>query len=189
MKRIACLFALSLQILSVLGRSEDIRDKVAVPALRQTISELIDPDTHIYGVPYGTAEDQFIAKYGKPTGYLRLTATESAMCYGQNTAFLFKAGKLSGIRITIRIFDWQLAESIAPSPIFDTIKWRLPNGICSDMTLAEVKRILGDSLRREHYLWSYDTTHAHVDLQFAHAVDQGEKDEAYRVDGLLIRSR
>lgn len=173
----------------MVGRAQDIRDRVAAPVVRQEIIDSIDPDTNVYGVPYGTTEDQFIAQYGKPVAYLRLTATESAMCYGKRTAFLFTAGKLSGIRIVQTIVDWKLAEAIAPSPIFESIKWRLTNGIFRDMNLAEVKRILGDNLKNDRYRWSYDTARAHVDLQFSHFVADGEKDEAYQLDGLLIRLR
>src|SRR5947207_2748136 len=113
--------------LSAVARSEDIRDKVAVPVVRQTIVDTIDPDAHVYGIPYGTTEDQFIAQYGNPAAYLRLTATESAMCYGKRTAFLFTAGKLSGVRIALSIVDWKLAEIMSPSSIFESLKWTLPN--------------------------------------------------------------
>ena len=190
MKRSLRLALLWVLLPSASVRAEDIRDKVAVPAVRQSIIESIDPDAHIYGIPYGTTEDQFIAQYGSPTGYLRLTATDSAMCYGKSTAFLFTAGKLSGVRITYSIIDWKLAEAISPSPIFDSIKWTLTNGIGRDMNLAEVKRILGNNLNRDRYRWSYDTGRARVDLQFSHYTDQGENDEAYRLNSLLIvRSR
>jgi hypothetical protein len=187
MKRI--LLVLATVLLPAAGYCQDIRDKVVVPVVHQTISDLIDPDAHVYGVPFGTTEDQFIAQYGNPIAYLRLTATESAMCYGKRTAFLFTGSRLSGVRIAFTIIDWRLAEAILPSPIFESIRWRLPNGISRDMNLAEAKRILGDSLTNERYRWSYDTARAHIDLQFSHFVTEGEKDEAYRLDGLLIRSR
>ena len=101
-------------LLPAVGWSEDIRDKVAVPVVQQRTIGEIDPDAHVYGVPYGTTEEEFIAQHGSPVAYVRLTASESAMCYGKRTAFLFTAGRLSGVRITHSIIDHKLADAIRP---------------------------------------------------------------------------
>lgn len=48
----------------LLASAQDIRDKVAAPASPFAINETIDPGSHIFGIPFGISEDQFIAQYG-----------------------------------------------------------------------------------------------------------------------------
>src|ERR1044072_1481143 len=96
----------------VSGLAQDIRDKVASPAAPERISETIDPDLHIYGIPFGTSEDEFISRFGKPTAYLRLSANESGMVYGKKHCFLFTNSRLSGVYVSYAIIDHKLMESI-----------------------------------------------------------------------------
>jgi hypothetical protein len=169
--------------------AQDIRDKVAVPATKTKISETIDPDSNIYGIPYGISEDEFIAQFGSPTGYLRLSAGESGMIYGRTHCFLFSNGRLSGVRISSDIIDWKIGNSLFSGTLFDQIRWRLENGITRDMNLAEVKRILGDRLMTQDYRKYYVTQKARIELDFSRLVSEGDKDEAHRVFGLSIKLR
>src|SRR3954451_6862470 len=90
---------LSLASWSVDANAQDIRDKVAAPPEAGSMSGLIDPDSSIYGIPFGTTEDQFITQFGRPTGYLRLAAGMTGMIYGKTHCFLFAGGQLAGVRI------------------------------------------------------------------------------------------
>src|SRR5262245_21848168 len=51
--------------------ADDIRSKVfdAARAARES-SRTIHPDKAIYGIAFGTSEDEFIQAHGKPTGYV-----------------------------------------------------------------------------------------------------------------------
>ena len=48
--------------------ADDIRSKVAEAKEAKKLTTRIDPDNSIYGIPFGTSEDKFIAAHGKPRG-------------------------------------------------------------------------------------------------------------------------
>ena len=175
--------------LTVTAYAQDIRDKVAAPPGVPKASEVIDPDSNIYGIPFGTTEDQFIAQFGNPMGYVRLPGGLTGMIYGRSHCFLFAGGQLTGLRISHSILDWKLIESISPSLMFDATKWRLTNGITKDMDLVQVKQILGDQLQTQQYRRSFFTQRSKVDLEFSHVLSKGEKEEAYQLFGILITAR
>lgn len=178
-----------LTLLALTSGAQDIRDKVAAPPGVAKASEIIDPDSSIYGIPYGITEDQFIAQFGNSMAYLRLPGNLTGMVYGKTHCFLFAGGKLAGLRITHSVLDWKLTESIAPSTMFDQVKWHLSNGVTRDMTLVEVKQILGDQLNSRQYRWSFVSQRSNVDLDFSHVVSEGEKEDAYKLFGVLITPR
>jgi len=171
---------------SVFG-ADDIRSKVTDSNDAKKLTRQIDPDKSIYGIPFGTTEDEFIARNGKPTGYVRLSGAETAMIYGKSHAFIFEGGSLVGIRITHSIVDWKLSNASAPSP-FDGINWQLANGIESEMSLTQVRKILGDKLSTKRYRqYYYMTEKAQVELDFSHYTSEGEGDDAHRVYGILVK--
>lgn len=175
-----------LLLLGVATFAEDIRQKVATPTTT-LLSETIDPENAIYGIPFGTTEDQFIAQFGSPWVYLRLSATETGMVYGRTHCFLFRNGVMSGLRISHGVVDWKLAKAITAASVFDQVRWRLSNGISKEMSLPEVKQILGDSLRSEHYERSFTTGKRRVEIDFM--FQEMEKEETQKVCGLLIVPR
>ena len=155
------------------------------------ITRVIEPDRAIYGIPYGTSEDAFIERFGKPTGYIRITETETGMLYGNKHLFLFDGNKLSGVRITHSILDWQIAQLATLETVFDRIRWKLDSGLSEGSTLAEAKKALGDRLRSDQYGYRrhYETDKGRVDLGFAHRTDLKESDNAYTLHGILVRLR
>jgi len=167
---------------------DDVRSKVVGPGKAPAQSRQIDPDKAIYGIPFGTSEDDFIKAYGKPTGYVQLEDQETAMLYGSSHAFLFEKGKLVGVRITYNILDWKLTQGIASRGLFNEQRWQLNNGIRQEMNRREVKAILGGKLLNDTpYQFYYRTEKARVDLDFSHFTQSGDDDEAYRVHGILVR--
>ena len=69
--------------------ADDIRSKVAgsdIPGMR--INQ-IDPDNHVYGIPWSSSEDVFVKTWGAPTGYIRFNSQETAMIYGKRHMFIF----------------------------------------------------------------------------------------------------
>src|SRR5438874_100898 len=135
---------LFLALVAISASAADIRDTVMAPAADAAATDRIVPDVAIYGMPYGCSEDAFIAKFGRPTGYIRITETQSAMLYGKSHAFFFTNGGLSGVRITQDVLDWRIANAMSKSTTFDVRSWQLDNGIRDGMNLVEVKRILGE---------------------------------------------
>jgi hypothetical protein len=186
MKPIICLLLLAAALPCP---AQDIRCKVRPADSSQESSGSIDPDFGIYGMPYGTTEDEFIAKFGMPVGYLRLSASETAMLYGKSHAFLFNGNGLVGVRITDSLLDWKTSSAVTAQSPFDRQRWRLNNGIGPDATLAEVEQILGESLSGDKYNMHYETRTSRVELDFARYTGEGDTDQAYKVIGILVRKR
>ena len=173
-------------IISQIACANDIRKKVTNENISGLKTNKIDPDKYVYGIPWEITEDDFIKNWGAPDGYFRFNAQETGMIYGKRHMFLFFNNKLSGLKITDHILDWQIAKKILPNPIFDGIQWELTNGIREETDLSRVKKILGSSLTDEMYERFYETKSAKVILNFSHYTDAGDKDEAYRVYGIMI---
>lgn len=167
--------------------AQDIRAKVQTERATGQITNVIDPDSSIYGIPYGTTEDEFVAQFGNPMGYMRMSGNTTCMIYGKSHGFIFEDGKLIGVRITDLIFDWKMSLSITGQSPFDGIQWKLTNGIRAGMNLADVKRILGQSLSGDEYDKYYETSSGRVELEFAHYTDEGNTDTAHKVTGILVK--
>lgn len=164
--------------------AQDVRSKVGAP-----MTNIIDPDKSVYGVQWGTSEDEFISKFGNPTGYIRLNPSDTLMLYGKSHAFIFTASKLSGLRINRDLLDWRLSQTILTLAPFDGISWQLSNGVRRDMNLAEVRKIVGDRLREEHpgrYQLFFNSDNARIGIDFSRTGDEG-RDESYKVYGIYIR--
>lgn len=166
--------------------AQDVRSKVG-PTSGTSLSNIIDPDKSIYGAQWGSSEDEFISRFGNPTGYIRLNGAETAMLYGKSHAFIFTASKLSGVRINMTVLDWKLSQAILTLTPFDGIRWQLSNGIRREMNLADAKKILGESLKTDRYQRFFNSDKARVEIDFSHYTNEGEKDEAYKVSGIYIR--
>lgn len=186
-----CSLLILLACWPILVPAQDIRAKVAPPASSAASNEPIDPDTHIFRIPFGTTEDQFIAQYGQPIGYLHFDRSSSGMIYGRSACFLFTNAQLSGVRLTDNIVDWKLADSYADNSAFKQAAqhWQLSNGVSCGMSLTDVRRILNEQLQGGKFDCSFDTALARVRLEFSHRPDQGEGDNAYKLRGLLIRRK
>lgn len=185
MKQILAILVLTVSIFLNVA-AQDVRSKVG-PASETSSTNIIDPDRSIYGVEWGTSEDNFINKFGQPTGYIRLNGTETAMLYGKKHAFVFTDSKLSGVRISHGVFDWKLSQDLATKTPLDSISWQLSNGIRADMNLAEVKKILGENLKADRYQRYFNSDKARVEIDFSRFVNGEEKDEAYKIIGIHIR--
>lgn len=151
--------------------------------------KIIDPDRSIFGAELGTSEDAFIKEFGAPTGYIKITETETGMLYGKNHFFLFENRKLVGIRVSEHILDWQISKQILSKTPFDLVRWKLSSGIQKGMSKGDVKSILGAKLKenKRAYKSYYTTEKSKVELHFSHMVDQGENDEAYELYGIYVR--
>lgn len=174
---------------------EDVRSKVAEADEQSGATALIDPDKSIFGIPLGTTEDEFIAKYGKPMGYLRLDSDETAMLYGKSHAFIFKDGQLGGVLLTYNTLDWDLSKGLRETQLFPSYNgWELSNGLKPEMTLADARKILGDKLTAEdshgRYHQQYLTDKSRVKLSFSFRSGKAEDDEnSYSLHSIFIRPK
>jgi TonB family protein len=173
--------------LSLKVKAQDVRSKVAPPSEKAAFTIVIDPDKSVFGAPWGSSEDEFVGRFGSPTGYIRLSGAETVMLYGKSHAFVFTDQKLSGVRITYTVIDFKLSrDQVARTP-FDDIRWQLSNGVRNGMNLADVKKIAGDNLKTDRYQRYFNSDQAVVELDFAHFVKEGETDAAYKLNGIYIR--
>jgi hypothetical protein len=169
--------------------AQDVRNQVNNAAQAKNLTSRIEPDTNVFGIPFGIKEDEFVAAYGKPTGYIRLNSDETIMIYGKSHGFVFDEAKLVGVRISFSIVDWKLTNTSNTPTVFDGIKWRLNNGLVAETSLKEVKRIIGSNLAVKAGQYSYATIKARVELDFAQLPGDGEGDELFKVVGVYVRLR
>jgi TonB family protein len=185
MKPLLAILVLTVTV-SLKVEAQDVRSKVG-PTSETSLTNIIDPDKSAYGAQWGSSEDEFINKFGYPTGYVKLNGVETVMLYGKNHAFIFTTSKLSGVRITNFVLDWKLSQAQLTQTPFDGIRWQLSNGIRLEMNLAEVKKILGESLKTDRYQRYFNSDKAHIEIDFYRLSSEGEKDEAYKLSGIYIR--
>ena len=182
-------FALVLFVLlaSQVLYAEDIREFVKSES--DIEKSIINPDESIYGIPWSISEDELIWRLGKPDGYLRLEGADSVLIYGKKHAFIFRNGKLKGLKIDRGVVDWQIANQL-PSNTLNFVEWQLDNGIKEGSSLKSVKEILGEKLKMpDEYTKTYDTETCTVDLLFSHKTYMGEDDSAYELYGIKIEKK
>jgi hypothetical protein len=166
----------------------------------EPVTARIDPDRAIYGTPIGTSIVQFISTHGQPTGELHVTATDTVLIYGRSTAFYFDGNRLSGVyaRSGAYILDYRLTERLTGTTPFDSLKWQLPNGVEAGMTVAAIRKLLGDKLlgcpagRQVPVRCFFTTERARVELDViprrpAEATPELPDDRAEAV-GIIIRT-
>lgn len=180
----ACLFA----------AADELRDKVADDGPKKPSPQLIDPNQSILGFKVGVAEDEVFAKLGKPDAYVRLNSENTAAIFNNSQAFIFTEGKLTGIRVGHSLIDHQLITQYRGTIFLQPLRWKLDNGIGPETSLVEARKILGDQLQaterhQAKYHQSYEDGESVIDLFFSHYVDQGDQDSAYRIHGILVRSK
>lgn len=166
----------------------DIRDRVEVKDAEKIppATRIIDITKHIFGHLYGTTEDQFIQKEGKPDGYLSLAGGRTVMIYGKSVGFIFTQSKLTGVKISTGIVDWKLANEMRSKSRFDDIRWRLKQGIVEDMDRTEVRKLLGENIIGKK---DYEDTVAFGDLRmvisYASSMSRGGE-KSFMVHGIYL---
>lgn len=154
------------------------------------ITAEIDPDKHIFGLNYGTTEEEFIHTFGSPDGYIRLNKYVTVLIYGKSTAFLFREGQLDGVRIVpYGIMDWRLGKEMYSSSMFDSVGWYLSNGVQKNDPRDKLDTIMNHTIDKGAYEWTYETEAASVVLGFSHHTQEGNAESAYRVSHLEVRKK
>jgi len=179
--KLSHLFLLTLLFLFQISPADDIRSKVTdlnEPGLKNNI---IDPDNHIFGMPWGSTEDEVIEAWGKPTGYISFGEDRSGMFFGRHYIFLFDKGKLAGLIAGIDVLQGGLVEKIIPGNMFDNLAWRLNNGIESGTEWDKVDQIIiGSAFASEiqkDFKRAYETEMARVTFYFTHSFNGDEHDQ------------
>lgn len=158
----------NLYFLRVCGQvPDDVRQRVqSTDEAAQKSQGLIEIGKTIFGHPFGESEDEFIAKEGKPDGYLSLANRRAVLVYGNKTGFIFDEGKLNGIRISHSIFDWVLSQQIDRPSRFDHLPWRTSKGLRENLSEESLKTLFGNELLQQdhHYLYQKDDYFLRIDM-------------------------
>ena len=167
--------------------ADDFRQKVAERKPVKIETNIIDPDEHIYGIPWGTSEDDFIDKMGNPTGYIQLSSLETGMIYGKRHMFFFKGNRLSGVRISDIIWDYSIISKMSGGSKLDNIKWQLVNGIEKGAAnLKTLEKILGQKIGSAFPEVNYRTENARVTLRLSNITSLRTTEQDHKVTGVMI---
>lgn len=143
MKSVMLLFLLPLLCLG-----QDIRGKVKEAGEKKVDSRIIDPNDSIFGYKIGISEDELLAEKGKAMGYSRIDAITSLIYFDTETAYIFTNEKLSGVTVGMNLIDSSIVRYFTKESGYRMSQWKLDNGIRANMSLEEVKKILGDRLKK-----------------------------------------
>jgi hypothetical protein len=147
----------------------------------------INPDKHIYGIPFGTPENEIKKILGEPNGFLQFSKNHKGIMFGRQHVFLFRDGRLSGVRISGGpIIDFILSKKITPNFKLDNARWLLSNGIAFGSDFKKVEKKFKGSLLKSGYNYYYMTNDAIVWLFFSYVIDNKNKDQAYQLQGIMI---
>ena len=131
------------------------------------VDRTIDPDGHIYGLPFGALESELVATFGEPMGVIVISDNRKGYLYGRSHMFVLHNGKLRELIIRENILDWQVAEQIAGHPFFDGGRWTLQPGIESGMDFASVATTLGAPHVDPDYRHAFDGESSQTELLFS----------------------
>jgi len=166
--------------LPIIGLGQDIREKVRKGKVANKESRLIDPNDSIFGFKVGTSEDELLEAKGKAKGYVRLSAGNSAIFFDGEVSYIFTDEKLSGVTVGMSLIDSQITRYFSGREEFRRIGWKLDNGIRENMDLDDVKKILGDKLKKSgiipsEYRQYYEDGASEVHLSFSSTTLDGGK--------------
>ena len=154
------------------GCGEDIRDKVRGGKESIEADGLMDPNDSIWGFKIGISEDELLKVKGKAMGYVRIDASNSVIFFDTQKSFIFTNGKLSGGTVEYSLIDEGITRKFTGDELSLVARWKLDNGIRNQMPLEEVKKILGDRLKKEarhpsEYRQYYEDGNSIVYLSFS----------------------
>ncbi len=138
-----------------------------VPSRHKDRSRTIDPDSGVYGIPFGATEEELVNDLGNPSGIVHITSNRRALLYGKSHFFVFRNGAFRELMISDHLVDWRLAQKMDGQPFFDTEAWTLAPGIASGMSFEEVRKILGRPNAIPTYRLDFDGDRSLVQLRFA----------------------
>ncbi|MDD5772016.1 MAG: hypothetical protein PHX78_00955 [bacterium] len=156
---------------------------------RSMLIPIIEPDKSLFGIPYGTGEDEFIARFGQPMRSNRSGKTGREMMYGKKYIFVFEKTKLAGMKTIYS--EHEVYQIIPTHNTFDYLEWKLSNGITKNMNLAEVKKILGNNAgefeNKGIPKFYFTTVKARIEISLRHEAERENTDEAYIVSEISVK--
>lgn len=166
---------------------QDIRDFVKSNRSPEVEVFEIDPDKQIFGIPYGTSEDDVLKKLGKADGYFRINKNTTAILYGGYCSLIFRNDSLDGVKVGHGQIDWRLMIEMPEGVTFRFNNWMLKNGIKAGMTLKEAGKKA--DIKDSKYGKRFETEKAVIEIEVGVMSGSKDKDEATIISGLYIRRK
>jgi len=156
------------------------------------LNTTVDPDSHVYGLAFGSTEAQAVSLFLAPTGIIQLDKNTRAYLYGKKHVLIFTNGKLSDLYVkSWSALDHDVAQSMAVHPFFDSITFTLRGGITFAMSPKDVAKRLGITLPRRSSEITHITKNAIVTFAFSHQIKNllgfWKKTVAYNLYDVHIR--
>lgn len=88
------------------------------------------------------------------------------------------------------MLDWRINNQIEDVIPFNSMNWKLTNGIARDSDLTDIKRILGDKLMgdgKDGSNYYYLNDRARVDLEYYRRKSDGGSEDSLKLMGLVVR--
>ena len=103
---------------------------------------------------------------------MRLDKSNTAAIFEEGHGLIFTDGKLTGCRVGSSLIDFQLIKEFSGARMRFVQRWSLDNGVKYDMSLDDVKEILGEKLTKPadsygEYHQTYRDGKSTVQLYFA----------------------
>ena len=147
---------------------------------------VIDPDSSVYGVKFGSTEAQVLQAFGPPRGAIRISETRRALLYGNSHLFVFRKGRFLELHVDEHMVSWKVSKQMEKHPFFDKMSWRIKPGIVHRMSFGEIRELLKKPGVRPSYRYSFDGERSTTNLSFSstHGLSGAE---AYNLSGFSIR--
>lgn len=174
-----------LMLLAVLASAgvDDIREKVKDCNDADATSYEIIIGKSIFGISKNATENQVIKLKSKPDGYIRINSELSGMIYGNNIMFLFKNGKLKGVRTTHGIIDWRIGNMINLRGTPE-INWTISNGISNTIPIEKLKELYKTSVVAQEWQLYFEDENVKIDFDISRSTDM-KGVETQSISGML----
>ncbi|MCZ6803952.1 MAG: hypothetical protein O7D86_08480 [Proteobacteria bacterium] len=115
-------------------------------------TKIIEPDVSVYGLKFGSTEEEIINEFGKPNGVISANWRVKILLYGKRHWFYLIEGKFQEIVYSLETYNSELDKSIKLHPFFDDTPWVLePHGITLETSYKEIETITGNKLFSEKF--------------------------------------
>ena len=135
--------------------------------LEEVKDRMIDPKSGIYGLPFGSTEEETVQRFGKPVSIIELSEGHRAYLYGKAHLLVFKKGHFFKVIVSEYHIAPQLHKMMDADLWFDSDSWKLTPGIKRGMSVDTVSKLLKKDIPHGVYSWSYTDGDAQIELRIS----------------------
>jgi len=155
------------------------------PKLFKGRTKDIIPDQSVYGVSFGSTEEDILEQFGVPNGIIVISESKKALLYGSSHLFILKKGKLRELRLSEHVIDWQVSRQMDEHPFFDTATWVVSPGLRKGMNFSEIREVLSKPNAKPNHQFKLEGDSSITTLNFSSSYGM-DGPENYSLHGLTI---